>query len=101
MDTAQTLLGMLPLELTTLGEPEERATEYHYRQFFMIWETPEWVVQYRAIDVLGMGKEARAGWLADYRVNLGIIMMLFIWWILMCEHCRWLSTMCKIKLRSC
>jgi nuclear pore complex protein Nup107 len=62
---------MLPPELTTLGEPEERATEYlHYRQFFMIWETLERVVEYQAMDGLGMGREARTGWLADYRVNI-------------------------------
>lgn len=65
---AQSLLGMLPPELTTLGEPEERATEYlHYRQFFMIWETLERVVEYQAKDVPGMGREARAAWLADYK----------------------------------
>jgi hypothetical protein len=87
---AQALLGMLPPELTTLGEPEERATEYlRYRQFFMIWEMLERVMEYQAMDVLGMGREARAGWLGDYRV----------WQI--CGHCRQLSTMRRIELRSC
>jgi nuclear pore complex protein Nup107 len=71
---AQTLLGMLPPELTTLDEPEERATEYlHYRQFFMIWETLERVVEYQARDVPGMGREARVEWLADYRVSVGVV----------------------------
>lgn len=67
---------MLPPELTTLGEPEERATEYlHYRQFFMIWETLERVVEYQAKDVPGMGREARAAWLADYKVGFMVIML--------------------------
>jgi nuclear pore complex protein Nup107 len=58
---------MLLPELTTLGKSEERATEYlHYRQFFMIWETLERVVEYQSMDGLGMGREVRTGRLADY-----------------------------------
>ncbi|KAF9469517.1 nuclear pore protein 84/107 [Collybia nuda] len=65
---AQTLLGMLPSELASIGEPEERATEYlHYRQFFMIWETLERVVECQALDVPNMAKETRLAWLRDYR----------------------------------
>ena len=72
MQLAQTLSGMLPPELAALGVPEERATEYlHYRQFFMIWETLGRVVEAQAGEIsgTGTGREARAGWLADYRVS--------------------------------
>ena len=79
MQLAQTLLEMLPPELTTIGEPEECATEYlHYRQFFMIWETLARVVEYQAMDVPGMGREARAGWLAGYRVSRHCIVLDFL-----------------------
>ena len=79
MQLARTLLEMLPPELTTIGEPEECATEYlHYRQFFMIWDTLARVVEYQAMDVPGMGREARTAWLADYKVNLGIVLCLFL-----------------------
>lgn len=62
---------MLPSELASIGEPEERATEYlHYRQFFMIWETLERVVEYQALDVPNMNKETRLAWLGDYRVDM-------------------------------
>jgi nuclear pore complex protein Nup107 len=68
---ALTLLGMLPPELATIGDPEERATEYlHYRQFCTIWETLERVVECQAKEVPGMGREARAGWLEDYRASI-------------------------------
>ena len=71
MQLAQTLLGVLPPELTALAEPEERATEYlHYRQFFMIWETLERVVECQSRDVPGMGREARATWSAGYSVSI-------------------------------
>jgi hypothetical protein len=36
----------------------------------MIWETLERVVEYQAMDELGMGREVRTGRLADYRVNI-------------------------------
>jgi nuclear pore complex protein Nup107 len=72
---ALTLLGMLPPELATIGDPEERATEYlHYRQFFTIWETLEQVVECQAKEVPGMGREAKAGWLEDYRVSIHAVM---------------------------
>ncbi|TFK71838.1 hypothetical protein BDN72DRAFT_816969 [Pluteus cervinus] len=59
---------MLPVELASISEPEERATEYlHYRQFFTIWETFERVVECQALDVPHMSKEARGAWLSDYR----------------------------------
>lgn len=62
---------MLPSELASIGDPEERATEYlHYRQFFMIWETLERVVEYQALDVPNMNKETRLAWLRDYRVDM-------------------------------
>jgi len=44
----------------------------------MIWETLEWVVEYQAMDDPDMGREARAGWLANYRVTIDIVIILFI-----------------------
>ena len=71
VQAAQTLLGVLPPELAGISEPEERATEYlHYRQFFVIWETVERVVDCQSQHVPGMNKDAKATWLDDYRVCL-------------------------------
>lgn len=67
---AQRLLSMLPMELASIAQPEERATEYlHYRQFFTIWETLHQVVECQALDVPHTSKETRAAWLSDYRVS--------------------------------
>ncbi|KAJ7063608.1 nuclear pore protein 84/107 [Mycena amicta] len=64
---AQKLLVLLPIELASIGEPEERATEYlHYRQFFVIWETLERVVECQALETPQMNRSTRAAWLQDY-----------------------------------
>ncbi|KAJ7905257.1 107-domain-containing protein [Mycena olivaceomarginata] len=48
--------------------PEERATEYlHYRQFFIIWDTLERVVECQALETPQMNRNTRAAWLEDYR----------------------------------
>jgi len=71
VQAAQSLLDVLPPELAGIPEPEERATEYlHYRQFFVIWETVERVVDCHSQHVPGMNKDAKATWLDDYRVCL-------------------------------
>lgn len=71
VQVAQLLLGMLPAELASIGEPEERATEYlHYRQFFTIWEALERVVECRAMEVPQMSRETRAAWVKDYSVGV-------------------------------
>jgi nuclear pore complex protein Nup107 len=60
---------MLPPELMTIADPEERATEYlHYRQFFIIWETLERVVESQALEVQKMSRETTLAWLNDYKV---------------------------------
>ncbi|KAG6906112.1 hypothetical protein DXG01_015860 [Tephrocybe rancida] len=65
---AKQLLDMLPPELAVIGEPEEMATEYlHYRQFFVIWDTLERVVEAQAMEVARMNRERRLAWLSDYR----------------------------------
>ncbi|KAG6877257.1 hypothetical protein C0993_009026 [Termitomyces sp. T159_Od127] len=65
---AKQLLDMLPPELAAIGEPEEMATEYlHYRQFFVIWETLDQVVESQALEVASMNRDARLAWLDDYR----------------------------------
>ncbi|KAG5640987.1 hypothetical protein DXG03_006451, partial [Asterophora parasitica] len=65
---AQTLLGVLPAELSVIGVPEERATEYmHYRQFFVIWETLERVVECQALQIAQMSRDTRLAWSNDYR----------------------------------
>ena len=66
---AELLLGMLPLELALINEPEDHATEYlHYRQFFSIWETLARVVECQSLEVQHMNKDTRAAWLKDYKV---------------------------------
>ncbi|TEB19903.1 hypothetical protein FA13DRAFT_1820574 [Coprinellus micaceus] len=70
VQAALSLLEMLPAGLADISLPEERATEYlHYRQFFVIWETLERVVEHQgqAVDVARMGKEEKAQWLGRYR----------------------------------
>jgi len=63
------VLAMLPPELASIDTPEERAIEYlHYRQFFMIWETLDKVVECQALEVLPMNKDTRSTWLKDYKV---------------------------------
>ncbi|KZP13590.1 hypothetical protein FIBSPDRAFT_797582 [Athelia psychrophila] len=67
IQVAQLLLQMLPLELASISEPEETATEYlHYRQFFNIWETLARVVECQALEVQVMSKDTKAAWLKDY-----------------------------------
>ncbi len=70
MQAALSLLDMLPSGLANISEPEERATEYlHYRQFFVIWETLERVVEQHGQHVLGMSKGEETQWLSQYRVR--------------------------------
>lgn len=70
VQAALSLLEMLPSGLADLSEPEERATEYlHYRQFFVIWETLERVVEQQGQGVASMQKDERSEWLGRYRVR--------------------------------
>ncbi|KAF9448694.1 hypothetical protein P691DRAFT_800405 [Macrolepiota fuliginosa MF-IS2] len=65
---AQRLLEMVPPELASISEPEDRATEYlHYRQFFLIWEALEKVVECQSVHVPGVTKEENTTWLTEYR----------------------------------
>ncbi|EGO23158.1 hypothetical protein SERLADRAFT_450816 [Serpula lacrymans var. lacrymans S7.9] len=65
---ARTLLDMLPPELASIGEPEDRAVEYlHYRQFFNVWEILERVTECQSLEVSVMNKDTRAAWLKDYK----------------------------------
>jgi nuclear pore complex protein Nup107 len=67
---AQRLLEMVPPDLASISEPEDRATEYlHYRQFFLIWETLEKVVECQSAHVPGLSKDENITWLAEYRVS--------------------------------
>lgn len=73
VQVAQSLSALLPPELTAIAEPEGVATEYlHYRQFFVIWEMLGRVVKYQAEEstmaIHGPTREAKAAWVADYRV---------------------------------
>ncbi|KAH7886730.1 nuclear pore protein 84/107 [Phlebopus sp. FC_14] len=48
---ARNLLEILPRELASIDEPEERATEYlHYRQFFNVWELLDRVVECQSLE---------------------------------------------------
>ena len=69
MEIAKSVLDLLPRELTTIREPEERAMEYmHYRQFFMVWDALERVVECEEIEVTHVNKDSRDAWLEDYKV---------------------------------
>jgi nuclear pore complex protein Nup107 len=73
VQVAVSLLDLLPSELADISEPEEQATEYlHYRQFFVIWETLEQVVEAKSKDVPGLSKDQKANWVNEYRVSGGI-----------------------------
>jgi nuclear pore complex protein Nup107 len=67
---ARGLLDMLPRELASIDEPEERATEYlHYRQFFNVWSHLDRVVECQSSEASLMNKDTRIAWLKDYKVN--------------------------------
>ena len=67
---AQSLLELFPIELGSIPEPEEKATEYlHYRQFFTVWEVLESVVECQSQDVPGLDREKKTVWLNRYRVR--------------------------------
>ena len=67
---AQSLLELLPIELGSIPEPEEKATEYlHYRQFFTVWDVLESVVECQSQDVPGLDRERKTVWLNRYRVR--------------------------------
>ena len=67
---AQTVLGMLPPELSAIREPEELATEYlHYRQFFIVWVALARVTECQALEATQMTKDTRMAWLSDYKVR--------------------------------
>ncbi|KAG1769091.1 nuclear pore protein 84/107 [Suillus placidus] len=64
---AKNLVEMLPRELASIDQPEERATEYlHYRQFFAIWDSLDRVVECQSLKVSIMNRDTRAAWLSDY-----------------------------------
>ncbi|KAI0804804.1 nuclear pore protein 84/107 [Irpex lacteus] len=68
LEIAKSLLDVLPNELASIREPEERTVEFmHYRQFFMVWETLNRVVETRDLEVPQMTKDTRAAWLSDYK----------------------------------
>ncbi|CAK5283093.1 unnamed protein product [Mycena citricolor] len=65
---AQRLLSVLPLELASISEPEERATEYlHYRQFFLIYDTLDRVVECQVLETPQMNRNTRSAWMKDYK----------------------------------
>ncbi|KAI0067354.1 hypothetical protein BV25DRAFT_1877263 [Artomyces pyxidatus] len=65
---ARLLLDMLPAELASINEPEEFATEYlHLRQFFVIWDILDRVVECQALEAPQMTRDTRSAWLRDYR----------------------------------
>jgi hypothetical protein len=61
---------MLPSELSSISNPEERAAEFlHYRQFFKIWEMLDRVVECQSLEVgVVASKETKKAWLGDYQV---------------------------------
>ncbi|KAG8215686.1 nuclear pore complex protein [Butyriboletus roseoflavus] len=65
---ARGLLDMLPRELASINEPEERATEYlHYGQFFNVWGLLDRVVECQSLEASLMNKDTRIAWLKDYK----------------------------------
>lgn len=83
VNAAQSLLSLLPAELASISDPEEVATEYlHYRQFFVIWDSIAAVVDCQAQEARfaqnsgpGSNREARAQWIAQYRVCLSSLVV--------------------------
>lgn len=64
------MLDLLPRELASIDEPEERATEYlHYRQFFSVWGLLDRVVECQSLEASLMNKDTRIAWLKDYKVD--------------------------------
>lgn len=62
------LLDMLPRELASINDPEERATEYlHYRQFFNILDSLDRITECRALEASLMSKDTRVAWMNDYK----------------------------------
>lgn len=60
---------MLPRELASINDPEERATEYlHYRQFFNILDSLDRITECRALEASLMSKDTRVAWMNDYKV---------------------------------
>ena len=58
------------MELGSIPEPEEKATEYlHYRQFFVVWDVLASVVECQSQDVPGLDRERKTVWLNRYRVR--------------------------------
>lgn len=67
---AKLVLNLLPPELASIREPEERAIEYlHYRQFFIVWEALDRVIQCQALEGPQMTIDTRAAWLSDFKVR--------------------------------
>ncbi|KAG1854581.1 107-domain-containing protein [Suillus subluteus] len=65
---AKNLTEMLPCELASIDQPEERAAEYlRYRQFFTIWDSHDWVVECQSLEVSIMNRDTKAAWLSDYK----------------------------------
>ncbi|KAI0073069.1 hypothetical protein K474DRAFT_1711028 [Panus rudis PR-1116 ss-1] len=66
---AKSLLDSLPKELNTLREPEDQADEFlQYRQFFVVWDALQRVVECQSLEVPHMAKDTKAAWLQDYKV---------------------------------
>ncbi|KAG2111117.1 nuclear pore protein 84/107 [Suillus clintonianus] len=67
---AKNLVEMLPRELPSIDQPEERATEYlHYRQFLTIQDSLDRVVECQSLGVSMMNRNTRAAWLIDQAYN--------------------------------
>jgi len=69
---AQGFVDSLPGELANVGEPEENATEYlHYRQFFVVWEGLERVVECEGRGAsfgLSTGNvQGKREWMVEYK----------------------------------
>ncbi|KAG2344595.1 hypothetical protein BDR05DRAFT_1058805 [Suillus weaverae] len=65
---AKNLVEMLPRELASIDQPEERVAEYfHYRQFFTIWDSLDRVVECQSLEVSIMNRDTRIAWLSGYK----------------------------------
>lgn len=68
VEIAKTVLAMLPRELASIREPEERATEYlHYRQLFVAWDALSQIEGCKNLESPQMAKDTRIAWLEDYK----------------------------------
>ncbi|KAG2127530.1 hypothetical protein DEU56DRAFT_820537, partial [Suillus clintonianus] len=77
---AKILVEMLPRELSFIDQPEQRAKDYlHYRQFFIIQDSLDRVVECQSLEVSIMNRNTRAAWLIDQAYDTVVKLLTSDW----------------------